>query len=166
MSGIISDLRNRLLASIDIDKETNCWNWIAATSAKGYGQIRLLSRAYYTHRISYELEHGDIPEGMCVCHRCDNPACVNPEHLFLGTNADNMADKIAKGRESPVPGIRGIDHYRAKLSEDDVIAIRSAPKSVSHRELASKYGNSIANISWIRNGKGWKHVIGKVSGEP
>lgn len=75
-----------------------CWIWTACRDHKGYGQLRIHSKSILAHRYAYILEHGEIPDGMFVCHHCDNPSCVNPTHLFLGTNTDNVHDMMAKGR--------------------------------------------------------------------
>lgn len=80
------------------ENEADCWLWLGATRAGGYGSIRVARKLEMAHRVSYLLAHGSIDEGLCVLHRCDNPACVNPAHLFLGTKKDNTSDRISKGR--------------------------------------------------------------------
>jgi hypothetical protein len=138
-----------------VDKTENCWNWTAGTYEKGYGLYSIKNRNYRAHRVSYEMHKGPIPEGMLVLHQCDNPRCVRPDHLFLGTNADNMADKIAKGREAHV-GAPGSANGLAKLTEDQVIAIRQ--EAGTHQQVADKYGVSRRAIMEIRSRRRWKHI--------
>lgn len=144
-------VEERLLNKIKIAAETGCWEW-TASKTRGYAVIRANGRWCRANRVSYDLYCGPIADGMHVLHRCDNPACVNPEHLFLGTNADNMADKVAKGRQLP-----GSAHSLAKLTDADVLAIRNA-EGVTQLALATKYGVGQQQISRIRSGKRWAHL--------
>lgn len=132
-----------------------CWVWTAYTDKGGYGKLRADKVYTAAHRASWELENGSIPEGLCVCHRCDNPPCVNPAHLFLGTMADNMADKVAKGRQT-----RGFGHGIARLTTDQVISLRSdrASSGMSYRKLGAKYGISAQHAHSIATGKQWSWV--------
>lgn len=139
----------RLLSKIKINDRSGCWDWLGCKFSTGYGQIKLGGKKRTTHRFSYELHRGAIPSGQCVCHRCDNPGCVNPDHLFLGTDADNVADKVAKGRQA-----QGITHGLAKLTESDVLAIRAAV-GVTQQNLAERHGVTQSAISLIRLGKNW-----------
>ena len=99
--------------------EGGCWEWGGCLSDTGYGTF-YAGRVYSTHRYSWELHFGPIPTGMCVLHRCDNRACVRPDHLWLGTKAENSRDMVAKGRER-VPALRGSAHGEAKLTEDPLL---------------------------------------------
>lgn len=143
-------LKEKLLERIKIDPITECWEWKFGRS-NGYGEISYEGKNYRTHRVSYEIFHGPIAPGQHVCHRCDNPPCCNPSHLFLGTPADNMADKVAKGRQAT-----GLTKNRkCKLTSNDVAAIRSAART-PHRKLAKNYGVTYGYIGKILRGERWK----------
>lgn len=129
--------------------DSGCWEWQAAKDKDGYGCLQVAGEKVRAHRLSWELHYEAIPRGMVVCHACDNPACVNPEHLFLGTVADNNADKVSKGRHS-----RGEAHGMAKLSSDQVAAIRTM-HGVIHKDIARLYGVSKSLIGAIRAGEAW-----------
>lgn len=111
----------------------------------------------YAHRFAYSVLVGPIPEGLFVCHSCDNPACVNPEHLFLGTSKDNNQDCARKGRNKASKG-RGIANIRAKLTESDVLAIRAIPKEIKNTHIAKQYGVSDVAVSYIRLRRTWRHI--------
>jgi hypothetical protein len=137
----------------------DCWLWTAATSGHmGYGNLyhscsRNLRGA---HRYSWGLHHGVIPEGLHVLHKCDVPTCVNPEHLFLGTNDDNLRDKLAKGRASC---LKGEANGRAKLSEQDVRVIRERYASgESQQRIADDYGVDQTAVGFIVRRVHWSHV--------
>lgn len=133
-----------------------CWVWHGGYWQDGYGRYGKTSER--AHRVAWELTNGPIPVGMVVCHRCDNRFCVNPSHLFLGTQADNIADKVKKGRQS-----KGPEHGRykcCKLTPDDVRAIRKiwSEGGVTQRELAAAFGVDQARISEVVNRKTFKHI--------
>lgn len=154
-------LAQRFWANVNRRSADECWEWRGSISDTGYGQIAVrTSVPRSTHRVSWELHFGPIPDGMCVLHRCDNRPCVNPDHLFLGTRADNVADRIAKGRPHGKENGRGVTrgsaHHKAKLTEADVARIRQSNASVQH--LASFYGVSTAAIRHVLTRKSWRHV--------
>lgn len=131
----------------------SCWMWTGNRYAKGYGQIRVSGKPKRAHRISYELFVGPIPDGMIVCHECDNPPCVNPDHLYIGTQSDNIRDSVRKGRHS---GLRyGEHHSQARLSNQEIEDIRAKYKTgtVSQKFLSQECKVSQMHISNIITGK-------------
>lgn len=134
------------------EPNTGCWLWTGPVCVKGYGVGRW-NRVTRSHRVSWAAFRGGIPAGMCVCHKCDTPSCVNPDHLFLGTNADNVRDRLQKGRSRYAYGeLAG----SAKLTADDVRCIRAS--SGTGAALSRAYGVSRNQIRLIRNRVKWKHV--------
>lgn len=140
-----------ILANSKPNELTGCRNWQGRLNANGYGIISVGKASVMMHRAAWECQNGPVPDGMQVCHRCDNRRCVNHEHLFIGTIADNQADKCQKNRQ-----MKGVDCHNARLNADAVIEIRSSEKSAP--ELALKYGVSRACIGSVKSRKTWKHV--------
>ncbi len=133
-----------------------CIEFTGYRSVKGYGEIKVDGRMEKAHRQAWVLHHGPIPEGMHVMHSCDNPPCVNIEHLTLGTNDDNVADRVAKGRSSRLLGERSTS---AKLTEADVKAIRRmASLGMTNMEIAAEFNVSNQNVSQIVLRRTWKEV--------
>lgn len=129
-----------------------CWVWMAARIKLGsYG---LLSKLL-AHRLSWVIHYGSIPDGLFVCHHCDNPPCVNPAHLFLGTRSDNMLDAFNKGR---LPDHRGTSHGQAKLTEAQVRTIR-ATDGVPYTTLATMFSVHHSTIHYIKSRKTWRHLL-------
>lgn len=160
----MSDLAERFWEKVDkqgpviYDDIGPCWLWKAATNNKGYGWIRYAGRMHNAHRISWLLSHGELPS-LHVLHKCDNPTCVNPKHLFLGTNADNVADKVSKGR-AKLFARKGEQQHNAKLTNKKVIQIRSlySRGKTTQADLANQFRVQQTNISRIVRGIGWAHV--------
>ena len=138
-----------------VSKSDDCWDWTGFRHPDGHGQCYLNGVPKYAHRFSWEMHNGPIPNGMCVCHKCDNPHCVNPDHLFLGTHEDNMYDAKAKGR---LPF--GMRHGMVALSDEDVLKIRSLYSDgvLSQGKLAKRFGVSQTCISKIVTRKRWTHL--------
>lgn len=141
--------------------ETGCWLWTGATTNGGYGVIQSGGRGKVVraHRLSWELHNGSFDPNLDVCHRCDNPPCVRPDHLFVGTARENAADMVAKGRAKGGPP-RGSRHPRAKLTEELAVRIRSEylPHVVGLRLLAKRYGVSQKTVMNVVHRKVWTHV--------
>jgi hypothetical protein len=138
-----------------VQKGSDCWEWQGRRFDDGYGSFYGRAHILRAHRLSYELTYGPIPEGMWVLHRCDNPLCVRPSHLFLGTNHDNVRDRIAKGR-----GVKGERSPNAKLNAAKVKEIRRlfAKGGWTYTSLGRKYSVTRATIRFIVLRKAWKHV--------
>lgn len=133
----------------------SCWPWIAGRLPSGYGQFNLRGRTELAHRVAWALTWFEVPDGLCVMHRCDNPPCVNPAHLRLGSSLDNNLDAKRKQRNARGERIRG-----SKLTPDDVLHIRIWSKA-GHRQtdIAVAYGVSQQAISYIERGLTWKHIL-------
>ncbi len=135
----------------ELDPESGCWLWTLALKGDGYGVATVNGKYVRAHRLSWQAFRGEIPEGRNVLHKCDVRHCVNPEHLFLGDNADNSADMVQKGRSA-----KGSGHSQARLTEGQVAEILASDKS--NRQLAAEYGVVHGTIDHIKAGKTWKHV--------
>jgi hypothetical protein len=147
----------RFWRKVDQSGANGCWNWTGGTHKRGYGTLcGPDGRNVATHRYSYEIHKGAIPDGMYVRHTCDNPRCVNPDHLLIGTPSDNVRDMWERARARP-RGVKGEKHLKAKLTEADVRAIR-ADSTKNNHEWARELGVSPNSIRAIRIGKNWTHV--------
>jgi len=140
-----------------LDDNAGCWLWMARCERKGYGKFYMSRerKMVFAHRAAYEFAFGPIPQGMCVCHTCDIPPCVNPAHLFLGTNAENMADRDRKGRTRDS---RGAVNTQAKLRDADVLEIRALHSGRNGAALGRRFGVTTTMISNIVNRKNWTHI--------
>lgn len=131
--------------------ETGCWEWRGALDISGYGRVWAISKQMQAHRASWLAYKGDIPNGSCVLHQCDNRRCINPDHLFLGTRGDNNADRSKKGRS-----FTGLHGWLAKLTESDIPKIRTLlSQGESHRSVARKFSVSHRTIGDIALGRTW-----------
>ena len=170
-----------------VEKTDGCWKWSGCKDPNGYGRHAVEhSKQMLAHRYSYVLHVGPIPPGVCVLHRCDNPECTNPVHLFLGTQSDNQADKVAKGRqaagkrngayqhkrgpaisrglkrwhaEHPERVVRGNKHHNARLTDATVREIRELYEDgFPQSQIGARYGVSQATIARVLSGETWAHV--------
>ena len=144
-------LRERFNLQHRVDTETGCWEWTGTKIHTGYGQLTDNYKKKSAHRASYELHIGPIPDGLYVCHTCDNPGCVCPDHLFVGTNTDNLRDMAKKGRST-----RGEKSATAKLCELDVWLIRNIEGHTC--AMAEFFGVHRNTILSVRTRQSWKHI--------
>jgi len=176
----------RFWENVDKKSPSDCWNWTGAKS-RGYGEIVINGNSYKAHRLSYLIEHGQDPLDLCICHHCDNPSCVNPGHLFMGTQKQNVQDCKSKGRLNRPSGDnhrsrthpwtipRGLDHWRkkypwknakgedvktSKLTESQVIEIRERYScgNITQEQLAKEYGVTHRAIGKAIKKETWKHI--------
>lgn len=151
--------RERFFEKVEAGDPDECWEWTAATTSGGYGVFRLDGKALTAHRLSYIIENED-PGELYVLHSCDNPPCVNPNHLRAGTQSENMIEASERGRLDDRNTIRGAKHPQAKLTEDYVREIREryAEGGVYHKELADEFGVERSVVTNAVNRKTWRHV--------
>lgn len=137
------------------EPNTGCWLWGAATrDKKGYGVLKVKGKMQFAHRLNYQIHKGEIPKGLFVCHRCDTPTCINPEHLFLGTTQENTQDRTNKGRD-----IRGEKQWNSKLTDAIVTAIRDAHKAgYKRKDIAKYFGVKYGHVTDILNRRAWTHL--------
>lgn len=138
-----------------IHKTDYCWIWQGGFFKNGYGRFSFNHKTLKAHRFAYEIFKNTSLGQMHVCHTCDNKACVNPDHLFLGTALDNMRDMISKGRKKPA---KGTAHGGVKLSEHQVLFIRENHIAFTHQQLADNFGVSRSTIGLIIKRKIWTHI--------
>lgn len=142
------------LASVKY-RSTGCWEWSKFRDPLGYGRCRLNGRKYTTHRASWLHFRGTVPKGLCVLHKCDNPPCVNPDHLFVGTFKDNTIDKELKGRANHP---RGVEHHASVLTPAKVKWIRKNRYRLTMHATAKKLGTSVSCVNHVLQGRSWRHV--------
>jgi hypothetical protein len=169
-------IHDRLMAKVSAQPD-GCWLWTGTKNSAGYGTIGLGRKADgkdFVHRVAFRIFKGDIPSGMCVCHRCDVRLCVNPHHLFLGTYLDNSVDAATKGRIPTGPTwptdartanrVRGQSHGQAKLNENQVLRILSMffVRRKSKAWIARQFGVCPATVRNIVSGRNWSHLTREV----
>lgn len=154
-------LRRRFFDKVEYVDGSDCWYWMGAVNEHGYGVIGLGPRGaglIKAHRLSWLIHRGPIPDGALVCHSCDNPQCVNSNHLFLGSQKDNMRDCANKGR-TVIPHVQGETVGNHKLDEDQVLHIRLlAAKGYSQRHIAAMFGVTHTNVGYVVRRKTWSHI--------
>ncbi len=146
----------RFMAKVAKGDGTDCWEWTDKLTPGGYGRLGIGSKAFAAHRLSWRHFHGPIPDGFVVCHICDNRSCVNPGHLFVGKQRDNVMDMFAKGRAA---NVRGERHPQSKLTTEIVLWIRrELAKGRIPKDIAKGIGVCTSTVSHVKHGRVWSHV--------
>ena len=168
MINFIDDIVTQKYWANTVVRSNRCWGWSGPFTDKGRPRIFAHGDSGYAHRISYLLHKGPIPKGLVVCHTCDNPECTNPDHLWIGTHADNQRDCARKNRRAkgfnngkhtkPESTPRGEGSSRSKLTNDDIRRIRSLEGTMSQQSIGLVFNTPQTNISQILRGNAWKHV--------
>lgn len=149
----------RLASRTKLDSSTGCYNWVGTKMKQGYGVTVFNKKKIATHRLAYTCFIGDIPKGMFVCHKCDNRACHNPSHLFIGSHQDNMNDMKKKGRQVKRAGVL---NKNAKLDESIIMQIRSLYPKKTQVEIAKMFDLSVVHVQSIIKRRRWAHVKEKL----
>lgn len=149
----IEGARRRFFAKVDVRGPDECWEWKGCRDGNGYGRFRVLGHTFPAGRIALHFDGRSPGEWELACHRCDNPPCCNPAHLFVGTERENQADRATKGRSAD---LRGTLNGRAKLRPADVRAIRSG--TLDHTATGKQFGVSRTTVQHIRTGRRWGHL--------
>lgn len=152
---VMTTLSERFEDKVELIPFSTCHWWNGCQARGGYGQIWIDGKMKLAHRTAYELYVGPIPDDLLALHKCDNPTCVNPDHLFLGTQADNMLDKVEKGRLSDH---KGEQNGYSKLTDDDVAEIRSMEGTMAQHEIGSLFGVSQGSVCRIFRRQTWAHI--------
>jgi hypothetical protein len=151
MDEMFDELLSRFLAKV-VKCDHGCWLWIGAKNPQGYGKLRVGKKTHDAHRVAYRLFKEKIPKGLYVTHSCDNPSCVNPDHLFAKTQRENSQEAVERG----LLDNKGEKHYKNKFSEEDAKAILASVEP--YPKLAERYGVSKSCISSVKNGYTWKYL--------
>lgn len=153
---ITPSTEQRLWSRVKPNADTECWEWLALKDKDGYGRFYIGKKNLLAHRVAYAAYYKIDPGNLLVCHRCDNPSCVNPAHLWLGSNADNLADMKNKGRSHSCRGERG---SRTVLTPSDVYQIRELVSSgLTHRQAGRAVGIGKSQVGRIMRGEQWAHI--------
>lgn len=144
--------KQRILEKSIPEPNSGCWLWLTYCGTKGYGQIKYKGNQMGAHRVSWIVHRGLIPEGALICHKCDVPCCVNPDHLYVGSNLTNRHDAIRRGRAP-----QGETAGQSNLTDSDILLIRSDPRP--QRAIAKEYGLSHTAIGNIKRGRTWTHIV-------
>ena len=148
-----NNIIERIERNIAYEPNTGCWLWLAGTNKFGHGRISFTGRPHMVHRIMYESKFGKIPKGLHSLHHCDTPQCVNPDHLYLGTQRDNNNDRDKRGRCT-----KGQEHYKSKFDSLQIRVIKSLKGLLTGRSIAMYFKVKENTISGIINNKQWKHI--------
>lgn len=134
-----------------VDKSGDCWNWTGTLWFTGYGRYNYRDKSWKAHRLAWIFSGNQLSDSQCLLHACDNRRCCNPDHLFIGTRADNNLDKVRKGRQS-----KGEDYKRTRLTTEDILRIRAS--DIPIHDLCEEYDISWSHINNIQHRRKWKHV--------
>ena len=145
----------QLMKSIEYDTNGGCWIWSRCVHIQGYGYVNYNKKVHKTHRLFYELFNGSFDTNLHVLHKCDIPCCVNPNHLFLGNNKDNVNDKVKKNRQWRPTGEK---NHHNNFKESDIVLIRQMKETHSQKQISEHFSVTKSAIKHIISGRSWKHI--------